>query len=273
MIDKNLIEITPRQYGTQRLLADIYRYRELIVVLGRRDIRVRYAQTLAGVSWAVIQPLVMLAIFVMVFGKGLQLDASPLPYPVFALIGVVSWSFFAFTLRESSGSIVASGDMIKKIYFPRLIIPLSKTIVPFVEFCVGLLLIAALMFWHQTTPGNYVFILPFIVLLLVVCALAGGLWFSALSIRYRDFQHIVPFIVQTGLYASPVVYPSSIIPEKWRFVYHLNPMAGIIEGMRCALAGAPFPEYLWLSALIALVMFAGGLAFFFRAEKVVADYV
>ena len=255
-------------------LKELLDYRDLFLVLTYKDIRVRYAQTFLGLAWVIVQPVVTLIIFTLIFGKAIQVDTGGVPYPIFALAGMSAWNYFAFVMSQSGGSIIGAQDMVKKIYFPRLVLPLSKALVGLVDFVVALVLLAVLMVYYRQPMGdNFGYVFVFI-LLNLFCSLAVGIWLSALTIRFRDFQHVVPFMVQIGLYATPIAYPSSMIPDKWQLLYHLNPMAGIVEGMRWSLLGAgELNAYNFLSFIVTFVLFLTGVFYFHRTERIIADIV
>lgn len=264
--------------GINLNLRELFQYRDLFIILAYRDLRVRYAQTFLGLLWAVIQPLATLVIFTVVFGKVAQVDTGGVPYPLFAVCGMGAWSYFSFVLNQSGNSIIGAQDMVKKIYFPRLVIPLSKALVGFVDFAIALALIIVLMINYGFMPSSNIVFLPIFLLLTIISALAVGIWLSALTIRYRDFQHVVPFLVQFGLYATPVGYQAKDIVEKlpeWAgYVFYANPMAGIVEGFRWSLLGGNAPNiYAYFSFAVVLVLFVSGLYYFKRVEKVMADIV
>ncbi len=255
-------------------LRELFDYRDLFLVLAWRDLRVRYAQTFLGLLWAFIQPLATLLIFTLIFGRAIKVDTGNIPYPVYALSGMLAWSYFAYVLGQSGQSIIGAQEMVKKIYFPRLIIPLSKAVTGFVDFFVTLLFLAGIMIYYKVPLSFHVIQLPVFFLLAVMAALGTGIWISALTIRYRDFQHVVPFLVQVGLYATPIAYPAAMIPEKYQVLYHLNPMAGVVEGFRWSLLGSePVTEYAWVSFVVIIVLFITGLFYFRRVERVMADIV
>jgi lipopolysaccharide transport system permease protein len=225
-----------------------------------------------------LQPLATLAIFTVVFGRAVKVDTGGIPYPLFAICGMASWTYFAFVMKESGNSIISAQGMVKKIYFPRLVIPLSKAVVGFVDFAIGLTFVLVLMIIYQFTPSSNIVFLPVFILLTIISALAVGIWLSALTIRYRDFQHVVPFLVQFGLYATPTAYPASAVidnlPEWATVLYYLNPMAGVVEGFRWSLlGGAPPSEFSYLSFALMAIIFISGLYYFKRVEKVMADIV
>jgi lipopolysaccharide transport system permease protein len=253
-------------------LGELVQYRDLLFTLAYRDIRVRYTQTFLGMLWAIFQPLVTLIIITVIFGKAIKVDTGGIPYPLFAVVGVAAWTYFAYTLGQASSSIISSQDMIKKIYFPRLVVPLSKALVGLIDFGVGLAFVLVLMVYYGWIPGSTILWLPLVLLINILAALGIGFWFSALSIRYRDVQHIIPFIVQLGFYATPVAYSAGLVPGGYKLLYFLNPMAGVIEGYRYALFGSPFEfQYAAISLFIAVFLFISGLVFFQILERKMAD--
>lgn len=257
---------------------ELWQYRDLFYVLAYRDLRVRYAQTFLGLLWAVLQPLATLLIFTIVFGRAVKVDTGDIPYPLFAICGMAAWSYFGFVLNQSGNSIISSQEMIKKIYFPRLVIPLSKAMVGFVDFTIALSFIVVFMFYYGIIPSIHIVFLPIFIILTIISALAIGIWMSALTIRYRDFQHVVPFLVQFGLYATPVGYPSELIvknlPEWASTLFYLNPMAGIVEGFRWSILGGNPPGHMaYYSFAMVIVLFLTGLYYFKKIERVMADIV
>ncbi|WP_296623262.1 ABC transporter permease [Marivirga sp.] len=259
-------------------LKELWAYKDLFYILAYRDLRVRYAQTFLGLLWAFIQPLATLLIFTVVFGKVAVVDTSGVPYPLFAVCGMASWSYFSFVLNQSGNSIIGAQEMVKKIYFPRLVIPLSKALVGFVDFAIAMLFVVILMIYYGFIPSANIIYLPIFILLTIISALAVGIWLSALTIRYRDFQHVVPFLVQFGLYATPVGYQAKDViqrlPDWASLLYYVNPMAGIVEGFRWSLLGGDPPSiFAYFSFSIVILLFITGLLYFKRVEKVMADIV
>ena len=259
-------------------LRELLSYKDLFLVLAYRDLRVRYAQTFLGLFWAFIQPAATLLIFTVVFGMAVNVNTGGMPYPIFAITGMSAWTYFAFVLNQSGNSIIGAQEMVKKIYFPRLIIPLSKAVVGFVDFAVALLFMAFLMLIYGIMPSGNILYLPVFIVLTVITSLAAGIWLSALTIRYRDFQHVVPFIVQFGLYATPIAYPAETIINslpKWAvIVYYLNPMAGVVEGFRWSVLGGQAPsEYAYISFALIVVLFISALYYFRKIERIMADIV
>jgi lipopolysaccharide transport system permease protein len=259
-------------------LRELYKYKDLFLTLSYRDIRVRYAQTFIGLIWAFIQPATTLIIFSFVFGKFVNVDTGDTPYPVFAIIGISLWTYFSFVLSQAGNSIIGAQEMVKKIYFPKLVIPLSKAIVGLIDFAVSLIILIFMFIYYQIIPSNNLMFIPLFILLTIFCSLAFGIWLSALTIRYRDFQYVVPFLVQFGLYITPIAYPMEVVinnlPDWAAVLYHLNPMAGIIEGFRwCLLGGAAPSIYFWISVLVTIILLISGLFFFKRIEKKMADII
>ncbi|HEX5171544.1 MAG TPA: ABC transporter permease [Cyclobacteriaceae bacterium] len=259
-------------------LKELVDYKDLFLVLAYRDLRVRYAQTFLGLAWGFVQPAATLLIFTVVFGRAVKVDTAGIPYPVFAITGMTAWVYFAFVLNQSGNSIIGAQEMVKKIYFPRLVIPLSKALVGFVDFLIAFAILFGLMIIYRIALSANIIFLPVFVLLTIVSALAVGIWLSALTIRYRDFQHVVPFLVQFGLYATPIAYPSETIinnlPQWGVFLYYLNPMAGVVEGFRWSVLGGTAPNtFAYLSFGIVLVLFFSSLLYFKRVEKIMADIV
>ena len=259
-------------------LRELFNYRDLFLILAYRDLRVRYAQTFLGFFWAFLQPAATLLIFTVVFGKAVKVDTGGVPYPLFAITGMAAWTYFAFVLNQSGNSIIGAQEMVKKIYFPRLVIPLSKAVVGFVDFAIAFLFLAVMMGIYSFAPSENILYLPLFILLTIISALAVGIWLSALTIRYRDFQHVVPFLVQFGLYATPTAYPAETIinslPDWAVAIYYLNPMAGVVEGFRWSvLGGAPPSDYAYISFTLTGILFISALFYFRKVERVMADIV
>ena len=256
-------------------LRELAQYRELLFFLVWRDIKVRYKQTALGVSWALIQPVTAMIIFSVVFGRYAKIPSDGLPYPVFVYAGLLPWLYFAQTLTQSSMSIVGNTQLVTKIYFPRLVIPLASVVVPVVDFAIGLMVLVALMAWYGIAPGPELAVFPAFLFLALVIAFGVGLWLSALNVRYRDVPYALPFMTQIWLFATPVVYPTSLIPDRWQWVISLNPMTGVIEGFRWSLlgGGAPSATVVVVSGSVGLVMLVSGLAYFRRVERGFADII
>jgi lipopolysaccharide transport system permease protein len=256
-------------------LRELWRYRELIFFLTWRDIKVRYKQAVLGITWAVLQPILTVLIFTVIFGVLLGTPSQGLPYPLFALSALLPWQLFATALQRSSVSLVGNANLITKIYFPRLAIPLSTVFAALVDFMVSLLVLLVVMIYYRHLPGWNSLWLPLLILLALLTALAVGLWLSALNVQYRDVQHMVPFIIQVWMYASPIVYPIETIPEGiWRLLYGLNPMVGVIQGFRWALLGTDPPDITMLISIgMVVILLVSGLFYFRRMEKTFADIV
>jgi lipopolysaccharide transport system permease protein len=255
-------------------LGDLWTYRELLFFLVWRDVKVRYKQTALGVAWAVLQPLLTMFVFSLFFGRLARMASDGLPYPVFNLAGLVPWTFFAFGLNEAATSVVGSRHLITKVYFPRLAIPLATVLAGLVDFAIAFLLLLLVMAWYGIVPGlEALFVIP-LVLLAFVTALGVGLWLAALNVQYRDVRYVLPFLTQLWLFATPIVYPTSLVPAPWRPVYGLNPMVGVVDGFRWALLGsAPPGPALAVSACAALALALGGIFYFRRMERAFADIV
>jgi lipopolysaccharide transport system permease protein len=257
-------------------LAELWEYREVLYFLVWRDLKVRYRQTLLGVAWAIIQPLFTMVLYTIIFGKLAKIPSDGLPYAVFSLAALVPWNFFSAALTQSSNSLVNNSHILRKVYFPRLFLPLGRVLgcVPDLVLAFGLFMIIAWRYGLHPSLASLCWVALFVVLALVM-ALAAGLWLSALNVRFRDIQHLIPFLVQFWLFATPIVYPSSLLPARWRPLYALNPMVGVVDGFRWALLGtgnAP-GALLAVSVLGALVVLAAGALFFRRVEKTFADVV
>jgi lipopolysaccharide transport system permease protein len=256
---------------------DLWHYRELFYILAWRDISVRYKQTVIGVAWAVIRPFLTMVVFTVVFSKIAKLPApGAAPYALLVMAAMLPWQFFSTALSESSNSLIGNANLISKIYFPRLIIPAGSVITSFVDFLITFGLMAVMMVWYQFLPDWRIIILPLFVVLAFGAAFGAGLWLCALNVEYRDFRYIVPFIVQFGLYISPVGFSSAIVPEKWRLFYALNPMVGVIDGFRWSLlrGDIPFPlSAFCISASITVLLCASGIWYFRKMERTFADVI
>jgi lipopolysaccharide transport system permease protein len=256
---------------------ELYRYKDLFLTLTWRDFRVRYAQTTIGLLWALLQPVVTLLILSLVFGKFVGVKTE-VPHMLFTMSGMAVWTYFSFVMSNAGNSIIANQGMVKKIYFPRLIIPLSKAAVGLIDLGISLLIMIALMIWYGVAPSINVFFAPLFLFVGMIAALAVGIWLSALTVRFRDFQHIVPFMVQIGLYITPIAYPADFAMQqlpKWAAtIYYLNPMAGVVQGFRWSLFGGEAPGALmYVSFAMIFVIFISGLFYFKKVEDEMADYV
>jgi lipopolysaccharide transport system permease protein len=255
---------------------DIWRYRELLYILAWRDISVRYRQTAIGIAWAAVRPLVATVVFTFVFGRMGKFPSGGVPYPVLVLTGMLPWQLFSSALTESGRSLVQNGNLITKVYFPRLIIPGSSLVASLIDFAISALMLAALMAFYGVTPGWQIVALPLFIGLTMMAAAGVGIWAAALAVRYRDFLVMVPFLLQLGLYLSPVGFTTSAVPQKWRALYSLNPLVGAIDGFRWSLLGgkvAMHPTSLAASALLALLVLITGVRYFRKAERQFADVI
>lgn len=256
-------------------LNELWRYRQLLYFLVWRDIKVRYKQTALGATWAIIQPFFTMVIFSLFFGKLAGIPSDGVPYPIFSFAALVPWAFFSQGLISSAGSLVAGQNLIKKVYFPRLALPIARVLSGLVDFAIAFCVLIGMMFYFGIVPTIQIVWIPALLLLAFVTALGVGLWFAALNVKYRDVAYITPFLVQVWLFATPIAYPSSLLPESWRFVYGLNPMVGVVEGFRWSLLDtdtAPGPMLL-ASALAAVVILVGGAYHFRWMERSFADVV
>lgn len=255
---------------------DVWCYRELFWFLVWRDILVRYKQTVIGIAWSVIRPLATMLVFTLVFGLLAKLPSVGVPYPLLVFAAMLPWNFCANALSESSGSLIANANLLTKVYFPRIIIPVSSIIVSLIDFVISLVIMAGIMIWYGYLPDWRVVTLPLFLLLAFLPVAGAGLWFSALNVKYRDFRYVVPFMLQFGLYVSPVGFASSIVPEKWRLLYALNPMVGVIDGFRWALLSGSVALYwpgIMISTTLSLALLLTGLWFFRRTERILADVI
>jgi len=256
-------------------LRDLWEYRELLYFLTWRDIKVRYKQTVLGVAWAIIQPFFTMVVFSLFFGKLAKVPSDDIPYPIFSYAALVPWTFFANGLSQSSTSLVASANLIQKVYFPRLVVPISAVISGGVDFVLAFVVLLGMMFFYGVVPTWNVVWLPLLLLLALVTSLGVGLWLTAMNVQFRDVRYAVPFLVQAWMFATPIAYPSSLLDEPWRTLYGINPMAGVVEGFRWALLGtetAPGPIVI-VSALVAVGLLISGAFYFRRMEKTFADVV
>jgi len=254
---------------------EIWAYRELLYFLVWRDIKVRYKQTALGAAWVIIQPLLTMVVFTLFFGNLAKVPSDGIPYPLFAFAGLVPWTLFAYSLTESSGSLVANQNLITKVYFPRLIIPLASVLAGLVDFAISFSVLLLLMLYYGVVPTIYVLTVPLFVVMAVLAALSVGIWLSALNVEFRDVRYTIPFLTQLWMFLTPLAYASSLIPDRWKLIYGLNPMAGVVEGFRWALLGrTPSPGFLVAaSAPVVLVLLIGGILYFRRMEKTFADVV
>ena len=270
-----VVRIAPRRGWLDLQLRELWSFRELLYFFVWRDVKVRYKQTAIGAAWAVLQPFLTMVVFSLFFGALAKIPSNGLPYPIFYYCALLPWLYFAGALQNATNTVVEQQRVITKVYFPRILLPMAAVCSGLVDFAIGFLVFVAMMIYYGIFPGAAILVLLPLLLLAVLTALACGLWLSALNAMYRDVRYIVPFLVQFWMFASPVAYPASLVPERWRWLYGLNPMAGVIEGFRWALTGQGQPPGVMLaaSAAVVLVLLIGGLIFFQRAEGTLADVV
>jgi lipopolysaccharide transport system permease protein len=256
-------------------LREVWHYRELLYFLIWRDIKVRYKQTALGAAWAILQPFLTMVVFSIFFGRLANVPSDGVPYPVFSYAGLLPWQLFAFGIAQAGNVLVTNQNLITKVYFPRLIMPLAAVLSGLVDFAIAMVVLVALMLYYGIVPTVAIMTLPFFVLLAIATSLSVGLWLSALNVRYRDVRYIIPFLTQLWLFVTPVAYPASLVPEQWRFLYGLNPMAGVVEGFRWALLGtqSTVGPLVLLSSLVVSVLLVTGLLYFRRMERTFADIV
>lgn len=253
---------------------DLWRYRELFYFLTWRDVLVRYKQTVVGIGWAIIRPFLTMVVFTLIFGRLAKLPSGSAPYPVLIFSALLPWQFFSGGLSEAGNSLLSNSNLISKIYFPRLLIPVSAVITTFMDFLIAGVFLAGLLAYYRFLPGPQIIFLPFFALLLFVLTIGAGIWFAALVVTYRDVRFVLPFILQFGLYISPVAYSSRVIPDRWRLLYSLNPLAGIIDGFRWAILDGTEQLYLpgvWLSCAGVVLLSLSGVAYFRKVERSFAD--
>jgi lipopolysaccharide transport system permease protein len=267
--------IEPRQ-SIHHFWRELWKYRELFYFLSWRDVLVQYKQTVVGILWSVLRPLLTILVFTFVFGRLARLPAEGIPYPLLVFCGMLPWHFFAGSLSESSNSLVGNANLISKIYFPRLIVPVSTLLAGLVDFLISFVILFGLLGWYGLWPDWHWLALPFFLLLACAAALGAGLWFAAWNVKYRDFRYIIPFVVQFGLYISPVGFSSTIIPVKWRQVYAINPMVGAIDGFRWAFSGGRTVmnlQTILISTAVSLILLSSGLIYFRKMEREFADII
>jgi len=275
IIEKPSLVIDPHRNWFSLELSDLIHYRELLFFLTWRDIKVRYKQTILGVVWALLQPLLTMVIFSVIFGNLAKLPSEGIPYPIFTYTALLPWQLFAFALTNSSNSLVGNQALVSKVYFPRLVIPFASVLPALLDFAVSFLVLLGLLAYYQIPITSRILSLPFFLLLAVISALAVGLWLSALNVEYRDVRYVVPFLTQVWMYATPVAYSSSLIPEKWRLLYALNPLTGVVEGFRWALLGqsSNISGLVWVSIAIIILLMISGLIYFKHMEDTFADVI
>lgn len=275
-MSKTIIDANRSWYSLD--FKELIEYKDLFYTLAYRDFKVRYAQTFLGLAWAFIQPVLTLLVFALLFGKGLQVDTGGVPYLLFAACGLAGWTYFSTVMSQAGSSIIGAQGMVQKIFFPRLVIPLSKALVGLIDFGITLLIILLLMLFYQFPPSPNVVFLPLFVLAAVISALGVGIWLSALSIRFRDFQHVVPFLVRFGMLFTPVAYPAEVIvkrlPDWVSLVYYLNPIAGVVEGFRWSILGGNPPDmFSYISFAVVFLLFISSIFYFKKVERTIADII
>jgi lipopolysaccharide transport system permease protein len=257
--------------------ADLWRYRELFLILAWRDISVRYKQTIIGILWAIIRPFLTMVVFTVIFGRIAKLPSDgSAPYALMVFAAMLPWSLFSNALSESSNSLISNASLIGKVYFPRLIIPAATQVTAFIDFLISFIILIGMMIYYQFAPGWHILLLPCFIILALVASLGPGLWITALNVKYRDFRYIIPFVVQFGLYVSPVGFSSQVVPEQWRLLYNLNPMVGVIDGFRWCILGGDSPIYVpgFILSLVIIVFFLWlGVSRFRKMEKTFADLI
>ena len=272
---KPSVVIQPHKGLFQLDLNSVWQYREMLYFLVWRDVKVRFKQMAIGAAWVILQPMITMIIFTLIFGRLAKIPSDGIPYPIFAFSALLPWSYFSQALARSSSSLVGSSNLVTKIYFPRLLIPIAASIGPIVDLFFSFLILLVLMAWYKITPTWGLLALPIFLSFAILTALSVGLWASALYVRYRDVGNIIPFLIQVWMYASPVAYPVSMVPEKWRLLYYLNPMVGVIEGFRWALLGKEIPNVMIMavSPAVVLVLLVGGIIYFKKMEQTFADII
>ena len=274
-LDAPVIRIEPSRGWISLRLHELWEYRELLYFLAWRDIKIRYKQTALGAAWAIIQPFFTMVVFSVFFGRLAGIPSDGVPYPIFSFAGLVPWTFFANSLNQSSNSLVSSANLIQKVYFPRLAVPIATVFSGIVDFALAFLMLLAMMLYYGMVPTLNVLWLPAFFLLALITSLGVGLWLSAMNVRFRDVRYIVPFLVQFWMFSTPIAYPSSLLSEPWRTLYGLNPMVGVIEGFRWGLLGTNTAPgmIIFVSSAVAMAIFVGGAFYFRRVEKTFADIV
>jgi lipopolysaccharide transport system permease protein len=282
-VQDNVIYIRPSRGWSALNLPDLWRYRELIYFLIWRDIKVRYKQTVLGAAWAIIQPFFTMVVFTIFFGRLAGIPSEGVPYPIFSYTGLLPWGLFTKALSDAGRAMVANRSMITKVYFPRLVIPLASVLSGLVDFAIAFVVLIGMIIYYNNVPGDYetititpaILTLPLFILLALVTALGVGLWLAALNVKYRDINYILPFLTQFWLFITPVAYPASMVPEKWQWLYALNPMTGVVEGFRWAVLGTSTSpdKMIAISSVISIILLITGLFYFRRMERTFADMV
>ncbi len=274
-VERPVLRITARRGWLELDFRELWEYRELLYFFVWRDIKIRYKQTAIGAAWAVLQPLLTMVVFSLFFGVLAKIPSQGLPYPVFYYAALLPWMYFAGALQNATSAVVEHQRVITKVYFPRLMLPLAAVLSGLVDFAISFVIFLGILLYYGIAPGAAILLLPGLLLLAVLTAFGVGLWLSALNAVYRDVRYVVPFLMQFWMFASPVAYPSALVPQRWRWIYGLNPMAGVIEGFRWALTGQGQPPgpLLFASTAAVLLLVGGGLAYFQKMETTIADVV
>ena len=264
--------IKPQRNPFKIDVKELYQYRELLWTLTYRDIRIKYAQTALGLAWAILNPMLTVAILSFIFGVIAKVDTGDVPHLIYTLAGMCGWTYFQAVMTSAGDSIIGAQNMVKKIYFPRLVIPLSKALTAFIDLLVILICMGILMGIYRFPPSPTIIYLPFFILIAIIAGLAGGIWMSALTIRYRDFKHITPMILRLGMYATPIAFPASLVPDRYLLIYYLNPMAGVVEGVRWSIIGGNPPnDFAYISFALITIFLIFGIFYFNKIEKIMAD--
>jgi lipopolysaccharide transport system permease protein len=273
--EEPLIRIQPPRGWSALDIGDLWRFRDLLLIFVWRDVKVRYKQAAIGGAWAILQPVASMAVFTVFFGRLARVPSDGIPYPIFAFAALLPWNLFANGLARISGSIVSNSQLISKVYFPRLVIPVASAVYGTIDFAIALVVLFGMMAWFGITPHLGILTLPLFFLLDLVVVLAAGLWLAGLNVKYRDVTHAVPLLLQLWMFTSPVIYSVSLVPERWRLLYYLNPMVGVIEGFRWALFGKPVPHFslMALETGLVIVVLLAGIAHFRRMEREFADVI
>lgn len=275
MLNSNIIIIEPKKGWIAFDLREVWNYRELLYFLTKRDIKVRYKQTILGGLWAIIQPVFMMVVFTLFFGRMAKMPSDGIPYPIFVYAGLLPWTYFANALSASGESLVGSANLITKVYFPRLIVPTAASLAGLLDFFIAMLVLGGMMVYYQFVPTFQILLFPFLIGLTFFCAVGVGLWLSALNVQYRDIRYVIPFLVQIWMFVSPVIYPASLVPEKYQWFLALNPMGGVISAFRSSLLGHLPIDWtlLGISVLIISIILLSGLYYFRKMEKTFADVI
>jgi len=274
-MSSNVTKIKPARGISVPSLPELWRYRDLFFFLVWKDIKARYAQSVLGIGWAVIQPLMFMIVFTLIFGRLAKIGSDGVPYAIFSYTAVVPWTFFSRSLMDATASLTKNSAMVTKIYFPRVILPLTSVLGKLVDFGIALILVSALMAWFHMIPTYWAFMLPVFVLIMIMTAAGMGMWLTAMAVQFRDVEYASTFVIQLMMYAAPVVYPASLVPDNLRLVYGINPLAGVIEGFRSALLGTnPMPwDLITIGSISAVVIMITGAVYFRRMERYFADVV